>query len=133
MENQEKQTFDTQTQQVENKKEEESVTQDGLKAFPNKNAKNGKLICSIIGIIGGFISIILGFVVSGKSTGGWEINNTYGGDAYTGIQNAAAQTANNVQRLAEIIRTGMSSALIIFGIAMIAYFGIKYFKNKEKD
>ena len=105
----------------------------GLNAFANKNAKKGKLICSIIGAIGGFISIILGFVVSGMSTGSWESNSSYGGDAYTGIQNAAAQTANNVQDLAEILKTGMSSALIIFGIAMIAYFGLKFFKNAEKN
>ena len=105
----------------------------GLSGFANKNAKKGKLICSIIGAIGGFISIILGFVVSGMSTGSWESNTSYGGDAYTGIQNAAAQTANNVQDLAEILKTGMSSALIIFGIAMIAYFGLKFFKNTEKN
>jgi hypothetical protein len=67
------------------------------------------------------------------STGSWESNSSYGGDAYTGIQNAAAQTANNVQDLAEILKTGMSSALIIFGIAMIAYFGLKFFKNTEKN
>lgn len=29
----------------------------------------------------------------------YEDNNTYGGDAYTGIQNAAAQTANNVNNV----------------------------------
>ena len=105
----------------------------GLNGFANKNAKKGKLICSIIGAVGGLISIILGFVVSGMSTGSWESNSSYGGDAYTGIQNAAAQTANNVQDLAEILKTGMSSALIIFGIAMIAYFGLKFFKNTEKN
>lgn len=109
------------------------ATNGGLNGFANKNAKKGKLICSIIGAIGGFISIILGFVVSGMSTGSWESNTSYGGDAYTGIQNAAAQTANNVQDLAEILKTGMSSALIIFGIAMIAYFGLKFFKNAEKN
>jgi hypothetical protein len=109
------------------------ATNGGLNGFANKNAKKGKLICSIIGAIGGFISIILGFVVSGMSTGSWESNTSYGGDAYTGIQNAAAQTANNVQDLAVILKTGMSSALIIFGIAMIAYFGLKFFKNTEKN
>ena len=110
-----------------------ATTNGGLNGFATKNAKKGKFICSIIGAIGGFISIILGFVVSGMSTGSWESSSSYGGDAYTGIQNAAAQTANNVQDLAEILKTGMSSALIIFGIAMIAYFGIKFFKNAENN
>ncbi len=103
----------------------------GLGSFAKKNSRVGKMICSIAGAVGGFISIILGFVVSGMSTGSWESNTSYGGDAYTGIQNAAAQTANNVQDLAEILKTGMSSALIIFGIAMICYFGLKFFKNTE--
>ncbi len=30
------------------------------------------------------------------ATGSYESNQQYGGDAYTGIQNAAAQSANNV-------------------------------------
>lgn len=92
----------------------------------------GKLFLSIIGFIGGIISIIFGFIVSDMNTGYWEASKTYGGDAYTGIQNAAAQTANNIQDLAEILKMGMSYTLIVFGIAMIAYFGLKFFKNIEK-
>lgn len=103
----------------------------GIDSFAKKNSKAGKKICSIAGAIGGFISIIFGFIISGMSTGSWENNTSYGGDAYTGIQNAAAQTANNVQDLAEILKIGSAFALIIFGIAMICYFGLKLFKNSE--
>ena len=104
-----------------------------LNALANKKSKKSNRICPIIGVIGGLISIIFGFVVSGMSTGNWESNSSYGGDAYTGIQNAAAQTANNVQDLAAILKTGMSFSLIVFGIAMIAYFGLKLSKNTEKN
>ena len=109
------------------------ATQNGLNVSLNKKGKKGKRICSVVGAIGGLVSIILGFVISDMSTGSWESNSSYGGDAYTGIQNAAAQTANNVQYLAEILKTGMSYVLIIFGIAMIAYFGIKFFKSAENN
>lgn len=115
--------------QCGNQMEEEPATT--FQAEPQLNAKKGKLICSIVGAIGGFISIFLGFVVSAMFTGLQVSCKEYGGDAYTGIQNAAAKTANNVQYLAEILKTGMSSALIISGIAMIAYFGLKFFKNTE--
>lgn len=94
---------------------------------------NGNILCYILGVIGGFISIILGLVVSGMSIGSYRSSITYNGDAYTGIQNAAAQTANNVQDVADILNTGISSLLVVLGIAMIAYFGLKYFKNKENN
>ncbi len=45
-----------------------------------------------------------------------------GGDAYTGIQNAAAQTAVNIYYLADIVRTGLFAFLLVFGIALICFF-----------
>lgn len=80
----------------------------------------------------GFLSIIFGACVSAMSTGSVELNERYGGDAYTGIQNAAAQTANNVRQLTGVVRAGISWSLIVFGIAMIAYFGFKCFQTIEK-
>lgn len=120
MNNQVNQSFDTQTQRSQNTPSNNTTTL----AFG--------LTCSIVGVMGGFISMFLAYAVSKMDTGSRESNIAYGGDAFTGIQNAAAQTANNVQDLAEIIKTGISYALIVFGIAMIAYFGIKLFKIIEK-
>jgi len=54
-----------------------------------------------------------------KDDGAWERSEAYGGDAYTGIQNAAAQTANNVQALARIARFGFGSVLTVGGAAMV--------------
>lgn len=120
MNNQVNQSFDTQTQRSQN--------------TPSNNATTLAfgLTCSIVGVMGGFISMFLAYAVSKMDTGSRELNRAYGGDAFTGIQNATAQTANNIQDLAEIIKTGISYALIVFGIAMIAYFGIKLFKIIEK-
>lgn len=80
------------------------------------------MICNIIGVISGFISIIFAFVVKKMSIGSYENNYTYGGDAYTGMQNASAQAANNVQALADIVRTGLFALLFVIGVALICYF-----------
>ncbi|MBR5279721.1 MAG: hypothetical protein IKU26_01960 [Clostridia bacterium] len=42
---------------------------------------------------------ILCFNMEFKGSGSYESYESYGGDAYTGIQNASAQTANNVRAL----------------------------------
>ena len=77
---------------------------------------------NIVGIISGVLSIIFSFVVKGMPIGLYEFSETYGGDAYTGIQNAAAQTAVNVYYLADIVRTGLFALLLVLGIALICFF-----------
>ena len=108
---------------------------------------------SAVGVGAGLYSLILGLSSSAQALqmnkGGLESFSTYGGDAYTGIQNAAAQTANNVYYgndilcgLGEILR-GMSDIvaglMIVAGLGMIAGFGIMLVKSivaysqKSKD
>ncbi len=77
---------------------------------------------NIVGIISGVLSIIFSFVVKGMPIGLYELSKTYGGDAYTGIQNAAAQTAVNVYYLADLVRTGLFALLLVLGIALICFF-----------
>ncbi len=77
-----------------------------------------KKICAFVLLAAGLLAIILGCVCFGKDDGSWERSYTYGGDAYTGIQNAAAQTANNVQALADINRFGFGAVLLVGGIAL---------------
>ena len=76
------------------------------------------------GIISGSISVIFGVVTLTLDSGSWENSRSYGGDAYTGIQNAAAQTANNVQALADIVKYGIGLLLIAIGLLAIAYFAM---------
>ncbi len=100
-------------------------------AKPNAFKKVMNIIFSIAGIIGGVMSIIWGYGLQNRPVGSSEANNMYGGDAYTGIQNAAAQTANNVQKLGYIMRDGLGYLLIAIGIIAICYFGIRLFwRNK---
>ena len=49
----------------------------------------------------------------------YATRESYGGDAYTGIQNAAARTSRNVSELAEIVKFGFSSLLRILALILI--------------
>lgn len=63
----------------------------------------------------GLLATIFALALYGKDVGANEQYKSYGGDAYTGIQQAAAQTANNVFDLAEIVQNGLASILLIHG------------------
>lgn len=45
--------------------------------------------------------------------------SVYGGDAYTGIQNATAVTSKNVAELANIVNFGFGSVLLVSGLTFI--------------
>lgn len=76
-----------------------------------------KLLFSVTGIV----SVILSIVCYSLDAGSLQGNIQYGGDAYTGIQNAAAQTARNVKYLAVIAKFGFGSVLMITGILLILF------------
>ena len=100
-----------------------------------------RILFGITGILSTILSIVCYQMVPGFS----ESAKTYGGDAYTGIQNAASQTACNVRWLAEIVRFGLGSILLIAGIILIilaitskmndfsGQYSKKYFENKETE
>lgn len=77
--------------------------------------KTRKILFIIIGVA----AIIAGLVCFVLDTGSYERNVTYGGDAYTGIQNASAQAANNIQLLSVIVKTGFGISFIIIGLILI--------------
>lgn len=83
----------------------------------NKKTKAKKIIFILIGII----AIVFSILMINADCGGHESFYTYGGDAYTGIQNAGAQTANNVQDLAVINSAGFSFLFALIGLFSIAY------------
>ena len=88
----------------------------------------------LFGTLVGVLAVILAIMCFGKSTGYYEISQSYGGDAYTGIQNASAQAANNTQDLAEIAKFAGGSILLVSGLLSIAYFGMKFSEDsKTKD
>ena len=84
---------------------------------------------NILGIIPGILSIIFGIKVNGHYSGVSTSHITYGGDAYTGIQNAAADAANNIRYLIGVVKYGLSSILIVAGIVIIIAFLSKLIKD----
>ena len=58
------------------------------------------IISNAIGVVSGILSVIFGIYVKNGNYGTYPYyiaGESYGGDAYTGIQNAVAHTANNVR------------------------------------
>lgn len=88
-----------------------------------------KKITSAIGAAAGALSVIFSFVILNYSTGHYEETFEYGGDAYTGIQNAAAGTAVNVHYLSEIVRFGFFAVLFIAGVALICHYVPLFFEE----
>lgn len=93
------------------------------KSFSVKN-KAPKLFLVLSGIflpIFGIIMIVYGAMVH-NSTGDHFVfasASRYGGDAYTGIQNAAAITANNVRSFGEVYLDTTGMILIIIGSFLV--------------
>lgn len=87
-----------------------------------------KKVKSTLFILTGLLSIILSIIAFSMDVGIREdFASYYREDAYTGIQNAAAQTARNIVALCKIVRFGFGSILLIFGIFLI----VKGIDNKD--
>lgn len=81
---------------------------------------------NVMGIITGILSIVFAAIIKFESShGDIMFYETYNGDAYTSIQNAAAQTATNVYNNSEILSTGFAMILFILGLALVFHFGAK--------
>ena len=92
-----------------------------------------KKVFSYIGTCAGILSIILSFAVFRYELDEGAEFISYGGDAYTGIQNAAALTADNVTRLSLIIQFGTFAILFVLGLFMICYFAPKIGDSKPEN
>lgn len=103
-----------------------------------------KKVLAICLIVIGVVAIALGVVsflkTSENNYASYASKETYGGDAYTGIQNAAATTANNVRALNynlesmhNSIMFGFGSILVVAGLALSATGIGGLLKKKEKE
>ena len=81
-----------------------------------------KKLSSYAFLLIGIAAVVFSIVMFSLDVGSYESNQYYGGDAYTGIQQAAAQSANNVQALAVIAKLGFGFVLLTAGLTLIALF-----------
>lgn len=70
-------------------------------------------------IVLGIVSIALSIRCYTFDVKRGEGDSMYGGDAYTGIQNAAAATSRNVSELTNVVKFGFASLLLVGGLAFI--------------
>ncbi|MBR6174914.1 MAG: hypothetical protein IKQ52_04935 [Bacteroidales bacterium] len=78
-------------------------------------------IRAIVLVIVGVVSLGLSIKCFTTDDLGYESRSMYGGDAYTGIQNAAATTSKNVRDLAGIVQFGFGSILLVMGLTLVGF------------
>lgn len=88
------------------------------------------LISNTIGFVSGILSIIFGIKIKNYNNTylGYVSSFNYGGAAYTGIQNAAADTGNNVKAVYHLIQNSAMFLLITIGLIAISVFFSKLIK-----
>lgn len=79
----------------------------------------------------GVACLLTGIQVYNSNIGGMASYQEYGGDAYTGIQNAEVQTGGLVRIQSDIIAKGFGSIMIFGGIALIVCAIPTNLKRKE--
>ncbi len=80
----------------------------------------------LAGMLVGAVIVILGIAMFGRNAGATRDSSiAFGADFYTEVYRAAAGTANNVRRLAELVRTGFGSLLLATGLLTICGNGAK--------
>ena len=85
--------------------------------------KRKRRVMDILGIIVGLITAIFGITQMNEGNYIMTVESIkYGGDAYTGIQNAGAVTANNIKMLIEVMEKYFSTFFVILGIFLIIHF-----------
>lgn len=88
----------------------------------------GKRIVYVLGIITGIVLIIYGLFYTDYSFENVS-DSEDGGDAYTGIQNAAAATANNIKELGWMLNDLLSTIIVASGVLV----ELHYFEKIAKD
>ena len=117
---------------VENQsRQSEETSRKAMEGLRKAGEKLGA-VAAVGGILSGILSFIFGIVMLSQGVGSYESNMQYGGDAYTGIQNAAAQTARNVKALATIAKDGFGFLLMAVGRIAVFYFALRL-SDKRKN
>lgn len=75
-----------------------------------------KIFYCIVGVV----SLALSVMCFCSEKGDEVFRHYYGGDAYSGIQNASADAGTNVYCLTKIVAKGFGSVLLVGGLALLA-------------
>ena len=111
-----------------------------MPAFNKKNLF--AYLCLAIAVLSLVFAIVCFSTDPSVANGSYESSKSYGGDAYTGIQNAAAQTANNVyymnknlQVLTTCVATtgGLFFLVVAFAFALVGVQKLGLFEEAPKQ
>ena len=91
-----------------------------------------KKLIAVLALVFAIVTGILSVIMFDSSAIGYTAHEAYGGDAYTGIQNAAADTANSVRRLNDDICVGFGSILLVATFAFALVSARYFYLAKEK-
>ena len=94
--------------------------------------KNRNRFFPVVGIIVGVVSIAFGIVMLNMNSGVNTGYEWYGGDAYTGIQQAGADAAANVKRLTEVVKLGFGLLFMSSGIGLLSVSGYRLKKGNDE-
>lgn len=83
---------------------------------------------TIFFVLVGLLSMALSICCFNLEVGDKVSMQYFGGDAYTGMQQASAHAANNILLLAKIVKIGFGSLLLILGLGMIAL-GLTFYRK----
>ena len=81
--------------------------------------KHLKIVRSIAFIVIAIVSFTFSSKIDDMNDGDYISSSIYGGDAYTGIQNASAETGCNVYKGNQIIQKGFKYTFILIGLGFL--------------
>lgn len=99
---------------------------------PNKyNFPKIKIIVNAIGAAISVIAAVIGIITVNDSSFLYSAINSYGGDAYTGIQNASAYAANNALSIGYMMQKGLTFLFVLLGFSFACGFIVKLLSELE--
>lgn len=79
-----------------------------------------KIVRSIAFVIIAIVAFTFSSKIDDMNNGDYVSSSRYGGDAYTGIQNASAETGCNVYKGNQIMQKGIKYTFILIGLGFLA-------------
>lgn len=92
-----------------------------------------KIVRSIAFVIIAIVSFTFSSKIEDMNNGDYVSSSRYGGDAYTGMQNASAETGCNVYKGNQIMQKGFKYSFILIGLGFLAVGLTPSFQSKKSE
>lgn len=92
-----------------------------------------KIVRSIAFVVIAIVAFTFSSKIDKMGNGDYVSSSRYGGDAYTGMQNASAETGCNVYKGNQIMQKGFKYAFILTGLGFLAVGLTPAFQSKKEN